>query len=187
MNRKNGFWTFCFAFIPGGGQMYQGYMKRGLSLMGLFMFVIFLISFLGLGLLALALPVIWAYSFFDTFNIHGQTPEQAAQNPDAYLIDPSGFVGENGRRLLSRRHKLIGWALVLMGVYALYANFVSPALWGLIVTYQLAWLQWLLDSLSTLVVAVLLVVLGVYLLLGGPARNVPEEDDYTAFKGGNEQ
>ena len=79
MNRKNGFWTFCFAFIPGGGQMYQGYMKRGLSLMSMFMFVIFLSAFLGMGLLSLMLPVIWAYSFFDTFNIHGQTPEQAAQ------------------------------------------------------------------------------------------------------------
>ena len=29
---KNGFSTFCCAFIPGAGQMYQGYMKRGLSL-----------------------------------------------------------------------------------------------------------------------------------------------------------
>lgn len=95
MNRKNGFWTFCFAFIPGGGQMYQGYMKRGLSLMSMFMFVIFLSAFLGMGLLSLMLPVIWAYSFFDTFNIHSQTPEQAAQNPDDYLIDVSGLMGEN--------------------------------------------------------------------------------------------
>ena len=30
--KKNGFLTFCFAFIPGAGEMYQGYMKRGLSL-----------------------------------------------------------------------------------------------------------------------------------------------------------
>ena len=29
---KNGFLTFCCAFVPGAGQMYQGYMKRGLSL-----------------------------------------------------------------------------------------------------------------------------------------------------------
>ena len=29
---KNGFLTLLFAFIPGAGQMYQGYMKRGLSL-----------------------------------------------------------------------------------------------------------------------------------------------------------
>lgn len=25
---KNGFLTFCFAFVPGAGQMYQGYMKQ---------------------------------------------------------------------------------------------------------------------------------------------------------------
>ena len=29
---KNGLLTLLFAFIPGAGQMYQGYMKRGLSL-----------------------------------------------------------------------------------------------------------------------------------------------------------
>ena len=70
-------------------------------------------------------------------------------------------MGENGRRLLSRRrHKLIGWGLVVLGVYALYANFVRPALWNAVYAYDLTWLQWLLDSLSTLV-AVLLVVLGV--------------------------
>ena len=26
---KNGFLTFCCAFVPGAGQMYQGYMKIG--------------------------------------------------------------------------------------------------------------------------------------------------------------
>ena len=36
------------------------------------------------------------------------------------------------------------------------------------------------------IAAVLLVVLGVYLLKGGPARQNPDED-YTAFQGGEEQ
>ena len=52
MNRKNGFWTFCFAFIPGGGQMYQGYMKRGLSLLLLFFVILAVSGFLGLAALA---------------------------------------------------------------------------------------------------------------------------------------
>ena len=26
--KKNGILTFLFAFVPGAGQMYQGYMKR---------------------------------------------------------------------------------------------------------------------------------------------------------------
>ena len=29
--QKNGFLTLCFSFIPGAGQMYQGYMKRGVT------------------------------------------------------------------------------------------------------------------------------------------------------------
>ena len=31
--KKNGILTLLFAFIPGAGQMYQGYMKRGLCLL----------------------------------------------------------------------------------------------------------------------------------------------------------
>ena len=37
---KNGFLTFCFSFIPGAGQMYQGYMKRGLSQVTAFVLLI---------------------------------------------------------------------------------------------------------------------------------------------------
>ena len=67
--KKNLFFTFCFSFIPGAGQMYQNYMKRGVSMMCiagiLFVFavmletVIFVIPFL----------IMMAYSFFDTYNI----------------------------------------------------------------------------------------------------------------------
>ena len=34
--QKNGFLTLCFSFIPGAGQMYQGYMKRGVTQVLLF-------------------------------------------------------------------------------------------------------------------------------------------------------
>ena len=64
---KNGFLTFCCAFIPGAGQMYQGYMKRGLSLITMFC-VAFGAGTL-LGVLYVAMPIVWMYSFFDTFNL----------------------------------------------------------------------------------------------------------------------
>lgn len=35
--KKRGFWTFCFSLIPGAGEMYLGFMKRGLSMMCLFL------------------------------------------------------------------------------------------------------------------------------------------------------
>ena len=65
---KNGFLTFCCAFIPGAGQMYQGYMKRGLSLI-LTACCIGMVSSL-LNPVLLLLVVVWMYSFFDTFNLN---------------------------------------------------------------------------------------------------------------------
>ena len=67
---KNGFLTFCCAFIPGAGQMYQGYMKRGLSLI-LTACLIGMVSSL-LNPVMLLLVVVWMYSFFDTFNLRAQ-------------------------------------------------------------------------------------------------------------------
>ena len=38
--KKNAFLTFIFACIPGAGQMYYGYMKRGLSMITIFCLII---------------------------------------------------------------------------------------------------------------------------------------------------
>ena len=32
--KKNGFWTFVCSLVPGAGEMYMGFFKQGLSLMG---------------------------------------------------------------------------------------------------------------------------------------------------------
>ena len=47
--KKNGILTLLFACIPGAGQMYQGYMKRGLSLITMFCLFIILGSTDGAG------------------------------------------------------------------------------------------------------------------------------------------
>ena len=49
---KNGILTFLFAFCPGAGQMYQGYMKRGLSLITMFCLFIMAGALTGLDPLA---------------------------------------------------------------------------------------------------------------------------------------
>ena len=58
--QKNGFLTLCFSFIPGAGQMYQGYMKRGLALI-LTACLIGMVSSL-LNPVLLLLVVVWMYS-----------------------------------------------------------------------------------------------------------------------------
>ena len=92
---KNGFLTFCCAFIPGAGQMYQGYMKRGLSLI----LTACLIGMVGslLNPVLLLLVVLWMYSFFDTFNLRAQIIADTAPEDD-YLVH---FDPRDRRRPLS--------------------------------------------------------------------------------------
>ena len=108
---KNGFLTFCCAFIPGAGQMYQGYMKRGLSLI-LTACLIGMVSSL-LNPVLLLLVVVWMYSFFDTFNLRAQiiadtAPEDCgelldefvlASGANAMLLGPDGELVDTGARL----------------------------------------------------------------------------------------
>ena len=67
---KNGFLTFCCAFIPGAGQMYQGYMKRGLSLFLTACLIGMVSSLLNPELLLLV--VVWMSASLSTFNLLGQ-------------------------------------------------------------------------------------------------------------------
>ena len=70
--KKNGILTLLFACIPGAGQMYQGYMKRGLSLITMFCLFIILGSTTGLDALVVGCIVVYMYSFFDTLNLRAQ-------------------------------------------------------------------------------------------------------------------
>ena len=65
--KKNGFLTFIFACIPGAGQMYYGYMQRGLSIAMILILCVMAATVVE-PLLFLCL-VIWMYSFFDTYDL----------------------------------------------------------------------------------------------------------------------
>lgn len=110
--KKNGILTFLFAFVPGAGQMYQGYMKRGLSLITLF-FLCIMAGMLLLEQLVLTALIVWMYSFFDTFNLRAQFIAGTAPADD-YLVH---FNTKDARLTLFFRdsHKLVGWALIALG------------------------------------------------------------------------
>ena len=185
MQHKSGLFTFCFGLIPGMGQMYLGYMKRGVSLMLMFGGIIFVSGLLNFGWLCILLPIVWAYALFDALNLRAQTPEQAAANPDDYMFDPESVMGQNWSEFISKRHSLFGWGLVFIGFYSLYSTFVRPILRDLYDRFGLWWLRSMLDDVPTLVVAVLLIGLGLY-LVKGPSRPDSPAEDYTAFRGEGE-
>ena len=61
--KKNGLFTFVTACVPGFGQMYYGYMRRGVSLASWFFGISFLAVLTGLGFISFVLPVIWRMPF----------------------------------------------------------------------------------------------------------------------------
>src|SRR5690606_27141104 len=53
------------SLFPGAGHLYLGYQRRGIQLMAIFLFSIYVLDFLRLGLFLFLIPIIWFYSFFD--------------------------------------------------------------------------------------------------------------------------
>ena len=156
---KNGLLTLLFAFIPGAGQMYQGYMKRGLSLM---------LMCCVIGVLAMLFAPIM-FSFFDTLNLRAQIALGNAPADD-YLVhlDPKD---KRLARLLLDSHKLVGWALIAFGALIAYENIIMNLLndvlwrWGRdSVVFRAFYL--VMDRLPDVVLCVALILCGVWLVRG---------------------
>lgn len=166
--KKNGILTFLFAFVPGAGQMYQGYMKRGLSLITLF-FLCIMAGMLLLEPLALTALIVWMYSFFDTFNLRAQFIAGTAPADD-YLVH---FNTKDARLTLFFRdsHKLVGWALIAFGALIAYENIIMNLLndvlwrWGRdSVVFRAFYL--VMDQLPDVMLCVALILCGAWLVRG---------------------
>ncbi len=175
MKRKGGLLLFISACIPGCGQMYQGYMKRGVSLLSAMCAVILLATTLNMGELAIFLPLVWLYAFFDAYNIHGQSDEQAAANPDDFLFGLSGADRDKLLALCRGRHSIIGWALVILGGYALFITAVDYLLHD-----SSFWLSNLLRYIFPRLVGTALIIAAGVWFIRGP-RKPAEAADFTAF------
>lgn len=187
--KKNGILTLLFACIPGAGQMYQGYMKRGLSLITLF----FLCIMAGMLLepLVLTALIVWMYSFFDTFNLRAQFIAGTAPADD-YLVH---FNTKDARLTLFFRdsHKLVGWGLIALGGLVAYENVIMRVFgdvmwrWGQNNPVFRAFYL-MLDELPEVVVCVALIVCGVWLVRGPKGKKVhrkkaeePEDEDFREY------
>ena len=187
--KKNGILTLLFACIPGAGQMYQGYMKRGLSLITLF----FLCIMAGMLLepLVLTALIVWMYSFFDTFNLRAQFIAGTAPADD-YLVH---FNTKDARLTLFFRdsHKLVGWALIALGAMVAYQNIIMRVLgdvmwrWGQNNPVFRAFYL-MLDELPQIVTCVALIVCGLWLVRGPKGKKVhrkkaeeSEDEDFCEY------
>ena len=169
--KKNGFLTFIFACIPGAGQMYYGYMQRGLSIAMMLMLCVMAATVI-MPVLFLCL-VIWMYSFFDTYDL---IRHMAAGEPKEDSLLVLGNY-EEIKKLVPQHNRLIGWGLIGFGVWALYdlliGNWVYKILTN-VLGYGHAWD--IINGIPNLVVGGLLVFAGFKLLNMHPAKKNSDDE-----------
>jgi hypothetical protein len=147
--------------------MYNGFMKLGVSFMGLFFGIWFVASVIDIGPLAFLAAVVWFYSFFDCVNKVFQDDEEFYAQEDRYL-----FTGEQLERMnikiFQERNLLVGIVLIVLGIYALWNSVVlhiiseygllAPAVYNAIVNLG--------NIVPQLVVGGLIIWAGVALIIG---------------------
>ena len=175
--KKNGILTLLFACIPGAGQMYQGYMKRGLSLITMFCLFIIVGSATGLDALVVGCIVVYMYSFFDTFNLRAQIIAENAPADD-YLVHIN-WKDKRMQDFMMDSHKLLGWGLIAFGVWALYDILIAD--WMTTVLehfFGYGYAYDIIHGIPNILVGILLVVAGIKLLGLHPAKKAdPNEAD----------
>ena len=188
--KKNGILTFLFAFVPGAGQMYQGYMKRGLSLITMFCLFIIVGSATGLDALVVGCIVVYMYSFFDTFNLRAQIIAENAPADD-YLVHIN-WKDKRMQDFMMDSHKLLGWGLIALGGLVAYENIIMRVFgdvmwrWGQNNPVFRA-IYLMLDELPQIVTCVALIVCGLWLVRGPKGKKnrkkpePPQDEDFTEY------
>ena len=164
-----------FACVPGCGQMYQGYMKRGISQTLLTCFVVFFAVLLETGSLAVLIVPLWLYSFFDSFNLRRQWKDGYVME-DEYMFGLSDMDSQRLTEILRRRHGFIGWVLVAVGLYNLYHIFAYRFL--NFIQDIFPFMEWLYDLLvwdaPRIMITVLIIAIGMW-FVRGPNLHLDED------------
>lgn len=173
--RKSKFLTFCFALMPGAGQMYQGFLIRGTSIMLTFFAVIAFAVFVNMAELTIILPVIWFYSFFDCMNKSSYTVDELSMIEDKMILGLKLDDTEFYKKLVHQKNALLGWILMLLGVLILYNTIIRTFMWKL--ERYLPGISEAASKLPVLVLAIIIIMIGIR-LIAGPKNNEAGEKNY---------
>jgi hypothetical protein len=149
--------TFLSIF-PGAGHLYLGLQQRGIQLMAAFLFSIYILDVLRLGIFLFLIPIIWFYSFFDAMQKVSKYGEEEIDDVPiiSYLIN---------------HQKWVGIGLVVMGLYYLLMNVVIPVFSPMISNIiQIDLMFWIQRYFQTGLVCVLLIGGGIKLLSGSKQK-----------------
>lgn len=161
--KKSGFLTFLFSLLPGAGEMYMGFMKMGVSLMGAFFLILALASWLEIGPMVFVALIAWFYSFFHVHNLASMPDEEFYALEDDYLFH---FLnrGEQGEEAERKQRNVFAVILIFFGVILLWKglmnvfSFYFPQIFSV--------LHMAGNLLAKVIVGIIVIALGVYMIRG---------------------
>lgn len=188
-NQKNRFFTFLLSLVPGGGEMYFGLYRQGISLLLTFLLALILPIFVRLGTFSLLALVVWFYSFLHTHNLRSMTPEQFGEETDGYIWENAGALlhaAKNGTLALAV-------VLIIVGLYLVWDN-----TFGLLSWFSNSYIAYFMQRLPQAAIGVGIIWLGWKLICskkqemeeemepeasvpaGEPAKPEPEKEEPAA-------
>ena len=133
------------------------------------------------------MPIVWMYSFFDTFNLRAQIGAGTAPQDD-YLVHIN-WHDQRMEQFMLDSHKLLGWGLIALGALVAYQNILMNTLgdivwrWGQSSPFFRA-LYLMMDQLPEIVVCVALIICGAWLVRGPKGRKSKQkaaDADFTEY------
>lgn len=149
--RKNRTIATIIAIFPGAAHLYLSMTKRGIQLMAVFLFSIYVLDVLRLSLFFFLIPILWFFSFFDAL-------QSISKYENGTLTDKP--LVENW----TAYQRLIGVVLIVLGGYYVFSEFFVQFLYQVLPASRNY--MYLLNNFSqTLIVALLLIGGGIRLLM----------------------
>lgn len=162
--KKNGFFTFLCIFCPGAAEMYVGYLKNGLTLMGAFALSIVLLGTTEFGAFAATTALIWFYGFFHAINVSKMDEASIAEHEDMYIWEE--FLGDRVAKVSSAKMRgIMAAVLIIVGLGMLW-NYVSEIIVRLIPDYYWEFLYPIIYKIPNIAVAIALIFGGLALIRG---------------------
>lgn len=162
--QKKGFWLFIFSLIPGAGELYMGFQKKGLSIMCIWWGCIALCALLRFDAIIFLLPVIWFYSFFHVHNLKSLSEEEFHSVEDQLVFPTDGLI-ENKTNFLRQYRTMIAVILIVFGISGLW-NIVCGWTYEFLPAEIASFLDNIGYQLPSLVIAVIMIVIGIKLIKG---------------------
>jgi len=160
--RKSKAIATLLSIIPGAGHLYLGLQKRGIQLMAAFLFSIYILDVLRLGIFLFVVPIIWFFSFFDGLQKASRAESDEIEE-DVPIV--SFFINHQ---------KWVGIGLIALGVYYLGTNILVP----IIAPYIKGDILYLFYRyVQTGILCILLIGGGIKLLSGKKVTQTKEEGD----------